>query len=159
MKRKRKIKKKIPYNPTFKGVSHSDDNFVIKKMEKNIQRGRKKIQETQKHEYKDFYQKITPVLRLFYFLKTNDQLMNEVVLNDFKMIFEECEERNKKLQKKFNENQEENPDIRNRVKNHSFYKIKTEEMSININKFVESTLKEIKRCENVLKSRNFTTRI
>jgi hypothetical protein len=162
-KRKRNKKKmgrkKTHYNPTFSYSNLPNENLLIPMMEKNTQRGRKKIQETQKQEYKKFYQEITPALRLFYFLKSNDKLMHEALLNDFQAVFEECGERNEELQKKFNAYENENPNIQNRVRRLYNANNKTEEMRTNIQKFVETTLKEIKDCRSILKSRNFTNRI
>jgi hypothetical protein len=79
------------------------------------QEGKKEIHKSQKDAYKHLYKQLVPILRLFYSLKNNKKLIHESILNQFKTIFLFYKEKDLKLQKKFNNPEEQSFEVRNRV--------------------------------------------
>lgn len=92
---------------------------MVEKLQKMMgtinQEGKKDIHKSQKEAYKQLYKKLVPILRLFYSLKNNKKLTQESVLNQFKTIFLHYKEEDRKLQKTFNNPEEQTFEVRNRV--------------------------------------------
>jgi hypothetical protein len=100
-------------------LSFSSKTDKIKELQKMMEtinlEGKKDINKTQKNSYKIIYKELVPILRLFNFLKNNNKLRNESVLNQFKLIFRHYKESDKKLQEKFNDPEDKSFNMKNRV--------------------------------------------
>ena len=104
----------------FKQHPERQSNSLQKKMEMIFQENSPEFTSTQTKTYKNFYKELIPVLRLFYFLKSSQQLASEVVLEQFKQILLYYKDQDQKFQEKFDNPEEFESKDGNRVRNLTF---------------------------------------